>query len=94
MKLTPCSPNELLSKAYQCQVNADELDIIIGHLNALQAELIDSFGTMGNHLEVDRLEIAVSRLTESAEHMRYVSSRLQELLTPIGPGSRLENLLL
>ena len=92
MKLQTYSHNELLAKAYQCQADADAIEQIIVHLKMLGSELATGFGSMDEQLQIERLEVTTRHLAESADHMRHIADLLHQLLTPIGPGSRIEDI--
>lgn len=77
MKLNPYSPDELLSKACQCQADADAIDEIIARIKALQSELSTGFGGVEEQLEVERLEMTVRRLMEAVDYIRYVAHNMQ-----------------
>ena len=89
MKLQTYSDDELLVKAYQCQADADAINEIIMHLKELGSELMPGFRSINEQLA---LETTVRHLDASAEHMRYMANILQQLVTPIGPGSRIEDI--
>lgn len=92
MKLKPYSPDELLVKAYQCQADADAINEIIGHLKSMGSELMTGFGGIDEQLEFERLEATVAHLKASTEYLQYIANLLHQLVTPIGPGSRIEDL--
>lgn len=77
MKLNPYSPDELLTKACQCQADADAIDEIIARIKTLQSELSAGFGGVEEQLEIERLEMTVRRLMEAADHIRYVAHNMQ-----------------